>query len=98
MNYQLKKYEIINKKNVLLKEYKDLLYKTLKLTVEICGITEQKLSLDEMLDWMEFVSNDEKMQKLDRLAAALQYVEMPQNKDVISNLQENIEINNLKIK
>ena len=98
MNYQLKKYEIINKKNVLLKEYKDLLYKTLKLTVEIYGITEQKLSLDEMIDWMEFVSNDEKMEKLTRLAAALQYVEMPQDKDVISNLQENIEINNLKIK
>lgn len=98
MNYQVNKNEIINKKNILLKEYKDLLYKTLKLTVEICNITEQKLSLDEIIDWVKFNSTDEEIDKLFRLAAALQYVEMPHDKDVISNLQENIEINNLKIK
>lgn len=98
MNYQVNKYKLIQKRDELLKEYKILLRKTLELTLEISNMYGNIGSPIEMVDWIEFNSNDKEMEKLTRLAAALQYVEMPHDKDVISNLQENIEINNLKIK
>ena len=98
MNYQVNKYKLIQKRDELLKEYKTLLCKTLELTVEISNMYGNIVSPIEIVDWIEFNSNDKEMEKLTRLAAALQYVEMPQDTDVISNLQENIEINNLKTK
>lgn len=98
MNYQVNKYKLMQKRDELLKEYKTLLCKTLELTVEISNMYGNIVSPIEIVDWIEFNSNDKEMEKLTRLAAALQYVEMPQDKDVIYNLQENIEINNSKNK
>ena len=98
MCYEDKKNELKHKKSNLLKEYEVLFYKTMKLAVEMSDMDKLPLSPIDMLDWMKFVANDEEMEKFTRLVIALQYVQSPEDRNVISNLKENIEINNSKIK
>ena len=93
MYYEEKKNELINKKNCLLREYEALFYKTMRLAVEMDNMDKLLLSPVDMIDWMKFVVNDEEMEKFTRLVIALQYVQSPENRNVIYNLKENIEIN-----
>lgn len=98
MNYELKKAELINKNKALLKEYEVLFCKTMKLAVEMSNIDRLPLLPFEMIDWLKFVSNDAEMEKFTRLVAALQYVQTPEDRNVVYNLKENIELNNIKTK
>ena len=97
MNYQEKKEELINRNDSLLKEYEILFYKTMRLAVDMWNLEENlELTPQEKIDWIMFNSTNEQMEKFVRLAAALQYVETPKDKDVINGLKENIKINNSK--
>ena len=99
MNYEEKKKELILERYALLKEYKKFFYKTMKLASKISDIDNSNLlTSKEKLDWMMFSCNDKEMEKITRLVASLLYVESPEDKDIIFNLQENIEINNTKTK
>ena len=98
MFYQKRKRDIINEQNSLLKEYEILYYKTMKLATEMGNMCVFPLTAVEAYDWMKFISNEEEMEKFTRLVAALQYVETPQDENVVSNLKENIEKSNSKTK
>ena len=97
MNYEEKKQILIKKREDLMREYRRLFYKTMELAVEM-GKMENSLAPNQMFDWINFVNNSEQNEKFTRLVGSLQYVESPTNQDVVSNLIENIEINNLKNK
>ena len=99
MNYKEKKEELIKERNDLLKEYETFFYKTMELAAKMGNISEGcSLSSTEMIDWLNYLVSDLEMDKFGRLVAALQYVEEPEDKEVIFNLKENIEINNSKTK
>lgn len=98
MNYEEKKNELINKREILMKEYKALFYKAMRLAAEIGAMDELPLSPHEMLDWVKFISCDEEMEKFTRLVIALQYVQSPEDRNVIYNLRENIKINSSRRK
>lgn len=96
MNYEEKKQILRKKREDLMREYRRLFYKTMELAVEMGEMPENSLTPNQMFDWINFVNNSEQNEKFTRLVGALQYVESPTNQDVVSNLIENIEINNSK--
>ena len=51
-------------------------------------------SLENRIDWMTVESQSETLRKMTRLTASLLYVEKPEDKQIVENLQENIEVNN----
>jgi len=70
----------------------------MKLAVEMGNMDELPLTPTEIIDWMRFANSDEEMEKFTRLIVALQYVQSPQDRNIVTNLKENIKINNSKIK
>lgn len=48
----------------------------------------------ELIGWMTVESQSETLRKMTRLTASLLYVEKPEDKQIVENLQENIEVNN----
>lgn len=92
--YNEKKQKIIKMKDELLKEYTNLLSKSMKYTSDIANvINSNNISQIEVLDFMKFMFNNNDSDKLTRLCVALQYVENPSDTEVIDALIENIELN-----
>ena len=85
--------ELIEKKDYLLKQYDKLFVECLKYARDLNTLNEslESRSLDQ-LNWFYFINTDEEMAKITRLIAALSYVEMPGDKEVVDNLKENIAI------
>lgn len=94
MNYAERKKDFIQKRDLLLKQYAVLRHSALQLASEINKINNEPMDFNEQLDWIRFSSNDKDMEKLTRLIISLLYVENPQDKGIISSLQENIKVNN----
>ena len=96
MNYTERKNRIIQKRNLLLKQYISLYRATLQFASEINKLENEPMKINEKLDWLRFSTSDKDMEKLTRLVISLLYVEDPQNKEIINNLKENMNINYTK--
>lgn len=96
MNYTERKKRIIEQRNLLLKQYLKLYRSSLQLAKEISKLEHEPMKYNEKLDWLRFSTSDKDMIKLTRLIISLLYVEDPQNKEIISSLKDNININYTK--
>lgn len=93
MSYNQKKVEMEKKGKKLLEAYDKLFGDTMSFISEL-GHYQSKANLNmiEALEWMKFIINDEDMVKITRLAVALQYVNEPTDKEVISSLKDNMQV------
>ena len=98
MKYIEKKQELLKKRDELFNKYAVLFNETMRLAYEhdmnnvFEGIEDD--SLENRIDWMTVESQSETLRKMTRLTASLLYVEKPEDKQIVENLQENIEVNN----
>lgn len=98
MKYIKKKEELRKKRDELFNKYAVLFNETMRLAYEhdmnnvFEGIEDD--SLENRIDWMTVESQSETLRKMTRLTASLLYVEKPEDKQIVENLQENIEVNN----
>ena len=98
MKYIEKKQELSKKRDELFNKYAVLFNETMRLAYEhdmnnvFEGIEDD--SLENRIDWMTVESQSETLRKMTRLTASLLYVEKPEDKQIVENLQENIEVNN----
>ena len=98
MKYNEKKQELRKKRDELFNKYAVLFNETMRLAYEhdmnnvFEGIEDD--SLENRIDWMTVESQSETLRKMTRLTASLLYVEKPEDKQIVENLQENIEVNN----
>ncbi len=98
MKYIEKKQELRKKRDELFNKYAVLFNETMRLAYEhdmnnvFEGIEDD--SLENRIDWMTVESQSETLRKMTRLTASLLYVEKPEDKQIVENLQENIEVNN----
>lgn len=96
MTYEERKKELLSEKTKLLTKYNALFNETMELICKMSSIFSNiDSTIIEQIDWAKLVANDSEIEKITRLAAALQYVECPNDKDVIENLEENIAVNNI---
>lgn len=95
MSYGEEKEILLQKQTELLKKYNELRDLSMQLSVEMFYlIGDGHLNKEEALDWETTVTNSDDYEKFSRLAIALQYVENPTDKKVITVLEENIRVNN----
>ena len=94
MNYDAKKAEILEKKEMVLKLYKRLYNLIADLAYDMGEITtnENNLKNIELSDWMFLLNYDEDMKKIIRLIASLNFVENPEEMKFIQALDEVIEV------
>ncbi|MCI8460638.1 MAG: hypothetical protein HFE81_04505, partial [Bacilli bacterium] len=96
MKYIEKKQELRKKRDELFNKYAVLFNETMRLAYEhdmnnvFEGIEDD--SLENRIDWMTVESQSETLRKMTRLTASLLYVEKPEDKQIVENLQENIEV------
>lgn len=95
-NYSIRKDKIQKTAAKLLQRYESLLVDTLEFGSSISHIFECDMDISEAIDWLKFACNDENMKKINRLMAALMYVEYPDDKEIINTLQENIALNTIE--
>lgn len=99
MDYNSRKTELLNKQKIVLEKHKQLLREACELVVGLQELLEdQDKSFSETVDWMQYMTRDEGVDKSFRLAAALQYVERPNDIDTIQNLKSNMKINKVMAK
>lgn len=97
MSYQEQKQLLIDKRDSLLQKYYSLYRERMHFMVESYGLIGEASTKEERSDFaLNWICQDEVNDKVTRLAAALQYVEEPQNKQTVTNLKDNIKINSKK--
>ncbi len=93
MNYLEEKKEILKRTYSLFENLEIFNHESLEIITKIYKLlNNEQLSKNEMEDLIETVKNND-LSKLYRLSACLMYVENPNDKDITSNLIENIMLN-----
>ena len=97
MDYNSRKIELLDQQKIVLQKHKELLTEVCNLVVGMQNLAEaSNNSIDETVDWIRYMAQDDDVDKSFRLAAALQYVENPNDEAVVESLKENIELNRLE--
>lgn len=99
MDYNSRKTELLNKQKKVMQKHKELLMEVCELVVGLQELLEdQNKSFHDTVDWMHYMTRDEDVDKSFRLAAALQYVERPDDVNTIKNLKSDMKTNKVKMK
>ncbi len=77
----------------ILKDYQELLIKSLRYGHYASELSNMKLVLSEIADFQRFISDEEDSMKITSLIASLLYVEHPNDSEVVATLRRDIAIN-----
>lgn len=87
MNYNSRKIELLDQQKIVLQKHKELLTKVYTLVSGMQNLAESpNNSIYETVGWVRYMAQDDDVDKSFRLAVALQYVESPNNLEVVQSL------------
>jgi len=93
--------DFFEKSRDLIKDYDAFYQRAMQFASEMEHLFEPTdfNSTQQFEEWLSLFrkinASDEKMVKITRLISALRYVEMPNDKQIISDLEENIQLNKI---
>lgn len=101
MDFTEKTVDFFEKSKSLIKDYDNLYQKAMQFASEMENLFEPTDfdSTQQFEEWVsgfrKVTSSNERIVKIARLLIALRYVEMPNDKQIVSDLEENIQLNQI---